>query len=423
MLDAKFLRNNIEYLKNILERRNTKIDLDLFEKIDARRRELLSEVETLKFKRNNSSKEIGRLKREGLDATELLDEMANVSQEIKDLEKEVADIEEKILNYQMTIPNILHESVVTGKGEEDNVEIRKYGKIKEFNFTPKTHDEIGEALDILDFERGAKLSGSRFTVYKGLGARLERALISFMLDIHTTEKGYKEIIPPFLVSRETMTGTGQLPKFEEDLYKTTDDMFLIPTSEVPLTNIHAKEILKEEELPIYYTAYSPCFRREAGSYGRDVKGLIRQHQFNKVELVKLVKPENSYEELEKMTKDAEDILQRLGLAYRVVSLCSADIGFSAAKTYDIEVWLPGQNKYREISSCSNTENFQARRAMIKYRGTGENKGSEFVHTLNGSGLAVGRTLIAILENYQQEDGTVIVPEALRPYLGGIDVIK
>ncbi|NLK62742.1 MAG: serine--tRNA ligase [Fusobacteria bacterium] len=423
MLDAKFLRNNIEYLKNILERRNTKIDLDLFEKIDARRRELLSEVETLKFKRNNSSKEIGRLKREGLDATELLDEMANVSQEIKNLEKEVADIEEKIFNYQMTIPNILHESVVTGKGEEDNVEIRKYGKIKEFNFTPKTHDEIGEALDILDFERGAKLSGSRFTVYKGLGARLERALISFMLDIHTTEKGYKEIIPPFLVSRETMTGTGQLPKFEEDLYKTTDDMFLIPTSEVPLTNIHAKEILKEEELPIYYTAYSPCFRREAGSYGRDVKGLIRQHQFNKVELVKLVKPENSYEELEKMTKDAEDILQRLGLAYRVVSLCSADIGFSAAKTYDIEVWLPGQNKYREISSCSNTENFQARRAMIKYRGTGENKGSEFVHTLNGSGLAVGRTLIAILENYQQEDGTVIVPEALRPYLGGIDVIK
>lgn len=423
MLDIKFIRNNIEFLEDVLAKRKAKVDLNEFEQVDAERRNILAEVESLKHKRNISSNEIGKMKREGQDASILLEEMGKVSQRIKELEKDIVDLETKLEYFQMTIPNVFHESVPYGKGEEDNKEVRKYGNIKDYSFEPKTHDEIGEKLGILDFERGAKLSGSRFTVYKGMGAKLERALINFMLDIHTNENGYTEILPPFLVSRETMTGTGQLPKFEEDLYKTIDDMFLIPTAEVPLTNIHAKEILEMNMLPIYYTAYTPCFRREAGSYGKDVKGLIRQHQFNKVELVKIVKPEDSYEELEKMTNDAEKILQRLGLPYRVVELCTADIGFSAAKTYDIEVWLPGQNKYREISSCSNTEDFQARRAKIKYRAAEGAKGSEFVHTLNGSGLAVGRTLIAILENYQQEDGSVIIPEALKPYMGGIDVIK
>lgn len=423
MLDIKFIRNNIEFLEDVLAKRKAKVDLNEFEQVDAERRNILAEVESLKHKRNISSNEIGKMKREGQDASVLLEEMGKVSQRIKELEKDVVDLETKLEYFQMTIPNVFHESVPYGKGEEDNKEVRKYGNIKDYSFQPKTHDEIGEKLGILDFERGAKLSGSRFTVYKGMGAKLERALINFMLDIHTNENGYTEILPPFLVSRETMTGTGQLPKFEEDLYKTIDDMFLIPTAEVPLTNIHAKEILDMNMLPIYYTAYTPCFRREAGSYGKDVKGLIRQHQFNKVELVKIVKPEDSYEELEKMTNDAEKILQRLGLPYRVVELCTADIGFSAAKTYDIEVWLPGQDKYREISSCSNTEDFQARRAKIKYRAAEGAKGSEFVHTLNGSGLAVGRTLIAILENYQQEDGSVIIPEALKPYMGGIDVIK
>jgi len=422
MLDLKFIRNTIEFLQNMLEKRNTKFDLEEFEQLDEERRNLLSEVETLKHERNTSSAEIGKLKREGKDASELLQKMGVVSSKIKDMEKTVSELETKLEYIQLTIPNVFHESVPIGKGEEDNQEVRKVGEIKEMNFTPMTHDELGEKLDILDFERGAKLSGSRFTVYKGFGARLERALINFMLDIQTTEHSYTEILPPFLVSRETMTGTGQLPKFEEDVYKTVDDMFLIPTAEVPLTNIHAKEILSEADLPLYYTAYTPCFRREAGSYGKDVKGLIRQHQFNKVELVKFVHPDHSYEELEKMTNDAESILKRLGLPYRVVALCSGDIGFSASKTYDIEVWLPGQGKYREISSCSNTENFQARRAKIKFRQDGV-KGSEFVHTLNGSGLAVGRTLIAIMENYQQEDGSIVIPQALRPYMGGVNVIK
>ncbi len=422
MLDLKFIRNKIEFLQNMLEKRNTKFDLEEFEQLDEERRNLLSEVETLKHERNTSSAEIGKLKREGKDASELLQKMGVVSSKIKDMEKTVSELETKLEYIQLTIPNVFHESVPIGKGEEDNQEVRKVGEIKEMNFTPMTHDELGEKLDILDFERGAKLSGSRFTVYKGFGARLERALINFMLDIQTTEHSYTEILPPFLVSRETMTGTGQLPKFEEDVYKTVDDMFLIPTAEVPLTNIHAKEILSEADLPLYYTAYTPCFRREAGSYGKDVKGLIRQHQFNKVELVKFVHPDHSYEELEKMTNDAESILKRLGLPYRVVALCSGDIGFSASKTYDIEVWLPGQGKYREISSCSNTENFQARRAKIKFRQDGV-KGSEFVHTLNGSGLAVGRTLIAIMENYQQEDGSIVIPQALRPYMGGVNVIK
>lgn len=422
MLDLKFIRNNIEFLEEMLANRNSDLSLDEFEQIDAERRNLLIEVENLKHNKNKVSGEIAKLKAEKKDASEIIAQMGEVSQKIKELEKTVSDLEEKLTYIQLTIPNVYHESVTRGKSDEDNIEIRRVGEIPKFSFEPKEHGEIGEKLGILDFERGAKLSGARFTVYKGAGARLERALINFMLDLHTTEHGYKEILPPFLVKRECMIGTGQLPKFEEDAFKTMDDMFLIPTAEVPVTNIHREEILSAEELPIYYCAYTPCFRREAGSYGRDTKGLIRQHQFNKVELVKFVDPETSYEELEKLLNNAEEVLKRLKLPYRVVQLCSGDLGFSAAKTYDIEVWVPSQNKYREISSCSNTEDFQARRAKIKYRSANGSK-SEFVHTLNGSGLAVGRTLLAVIENYQQEDGSIIVPEVLIPYMGGMNVIK
>lgn len=421
MLDLKFIRNNIEFLQGMLANRGSEDCLEEFEQLDAERSELLTKVEGLKHKKNNASAEVGRRKRNGENADDIIEEMSLVSKEIKEIDDKLSDIDEKIRNIQLSIPNVYHISTPIGKSDEDNVEVRKWGEIRKFEFEPKSHWDLGEELDILDFERGAKLGGSRFTVYKGYGAKLERALINFMLDLHTGEHGYTEIMTPILVKREIMEGTGQLPKFEEDAYKTTDDMFLIPTSEVSVTNIHRKEILEEAELPKYYTAFSPCFRREAGSYGRDVKGLIRQHQFNKVELIKIAKPENSYEELEKMVLNAEEVLKRLGLPYRVVQLCTGDIGFGAAKTYDIEVWLPFQNKYREISSCSNTEDFQARRMGLKYRPAG-NKKSEFVHTLNGSGLAVGRTLLAILENYQQEDGSILVPEALRPYLGGISAI-
>lgn len=421
MLDLKFIRNNIEFLQEMLENRGSEDCLQEFEQLDAERSELLTKVEVLKHKKNNASAEVGKRKRNGEDASDIIEEMGLVSKEIKEIDSKLAEIDEKLKNIQLSIPNVYHESTPVGKSEEDNVEVRKWGEIRKFNFEPKAHWDLGEDLDILDFERGAKLGGSRFTVYKGFGAKLERALINFMLDLHTGEHGYTELMTPILVKREIMEGTGQLPKFEEDAYKTTDDMFLIPTSEVSVTNIHRKEILEESELPKYYTAFSPCFRREAGSYGRDVKGLIRQHQFNKVELIKLSKPENSYEELEKMVLNAEEVLKRLKLPYRVVQLCTGDIGFGAAKTYDIEVWLPFQDKYREISSCSNTEDFQARRMALKYRPEGSKK-SEFVHTLNGSGLAVGRTLVAILENYQREDGSIEVPEALRPYLGGISVI-
>lgn len=421
MLDLKFIRNNIEFLQGMLANRGSEDCLEEFEQLDAERSELLTKVEGLKHKKNNASAEVGRRKRSGEDASEIIEEMSLVSKEIKDIDDKLTDIDEKIKNIQLSIPNVYHESTPIGLSDEDNIEVRKWGEIRKFNFEPKPHWDLGENLDILDFERGAKLGGSRFTVYKGYGAKLERALINFMLDLHTGEHGYTEIMTPILVKREIMEGTGQLPKFEEDAYKTTDDMFLIPTSEVSVTNLHRKEILEEAELPKYYTAFSPCFRREAGSYGRDMKGLIRQHQFNKVELIKIAKPETSYEELEKMVLNAEEVLKRLGLPYRVVQLCTGDIGFGAAKTYDIEVWLPFQDKYREISSCSNTEDFQARRMGLKYRPAG-NKKSEFVHTLNGSGLAVGRTLLAILENYQQEDGSIVVPEALRPYLGGISVI-
>lgn len=422
MLDLKFIRNNIEFLEEMLKNRGSEGALAEFEQFDAERSELLTKVETLKHKRNNASAEVGKRKRNGEDASDIIEEMGQVSKEIKELDKKLVEIDQNLRKIQMETPNVYHKSTPIGKDEEENVEVRKWGEIKELGFEPKPHWELGEELDILDFERGAKLGGSRFTVYKGYGAKLERALINFMLDLHTTEHGYTEVMAPILVKREIMEGTGQLPKFEEDAYKTTDDMFLIPTSEVSISNIHRQEILEEEDLPKYYTGFSPCFRREAGSYGRDVKGLIRQHQFNKIELIKLAKPHESYEELEKMVLNAEEVLKRLGLPYRVVQLCSGDIGFTAAKTYDIEVWLPFQNKYREISSCSNTEDFQARRMGLKYRPTGSKK-SEFVHTLNGSGLAVGRTLVAILENYQQADGSIVVPEALRPYLGGVSVIS
>ena len=421
MLDLKFMRENKEQVEKWLKQRGSDLTLDEFAKLDEERREILGEVEALKNKRNSESAEIARLKKAKEDASELIKAMGEVSAKIKELDEKLAQVDEKIKYIQMTIPNKLSETTPIGKDEDENVEIRRWGTPREFTFEPKPHWEIGEKLGVLDFERGSKLSGSRFVLYRGLGARLERALINFMLDMHVDEQGYTEHITPFLVNREICEGTGQLPKFEEDMYRTDDDMFLISTSEITMTNIHRKEILDEKDLPKYYTAYSPCFRREAGSYGKDVKGIIRVHQFNKVEMVKLATPETSYDELEKMVDNAEDVLRILGLPYRVIALCSGDIGFGSAKTYDVEVWLPSQNKYREISSCSNCEDFQARRMGLKYRPNGSNK-SEFVHTLNGSGLAVGRTLVAIMENYQQEDGSFLIPDALVPYMNGVKVV-
>jgi seryl-tRNA synthetase len=391
--------------------------------MDSERREILLESESLRAKRNQFSGVIAAKKKGRQEAAAEIAQMKEVSVRIKELETRLSEKEEALRELMMGIPNIPHESVVTGQGEGNNLEVRRWGKIPEFSFPPKPHWEIGEALDILDFERGAKITGARFTLYKDLGARMERALMNFMLDLHTGQHGYREVLPPFLVNRKSMTGTGQLPKFEEDLFKLSDpDYFLIPTAEVPVTNIHQDEILLEDDLPLYYAANTPCFRKEAGSYGKDTRGLIRQHQFNKVELVKFTTPESSYDELEKLTADAEEVLKRLGIPYRVVILCAGDLGFSAAKTYDLEAWLPGQAVYREISSCSNFEDFQARRANIRYRPKGK-KGTEFVHTLNGSGLAIGRTLVAILENYQNEDGSVTVPEGLRPYMGGVGKIE
>ena len=415
MLDRKFVRENPELIKEMLKKRGVEgINIDEFLEKEKKWRELTREVEDLRAEQNKISKEIPRLKKEGKDVQPIIKEMRSISDKIRELEEKKKALEEEINAFLLKIPNIPHESVPVGKDENDNVVVREWGEPKKFDFEPREHWEIGTLLDILDFERAAKLSGSRFVVYRGQGAALERALINFMLDLHTNEHGYKEILPPFLVNKKTMTGTGQLPKFEEDLFKTQDDLFLIPTAEVPLVNLHADEILPAEVLPLKYVAYTPCFRREAGSYGKDVKGIIRQHQFNKVELVKFTTPETSYDELETLVHDAERVLQLLGLPYRVVTLCTGDLGFSASKTYDIEVWLPGQGRYREISSCSNTESFQARRANIRYRpGPGEKP--RYLHTLNGSGLAVGRTLVAILENYQQPDGSVIIPEVLRPY--------
>lgn len=421
MLELKFMRENVEMLKEVLKNRNNSIDMDAFVALDSKRREVLSEVENLKRERNNVSSEIASLKKEKKDANHLIEKMGGVSAKIKELDAELAEIDAELTHIQMTIPNVYHSSTPIGPDEDHNVEIRKWGEPKKFDFEPKPHWEIGENLGILDFERGAKLSGSRFVLYRGAAARLERALINFMLDTHTLEHGYTENLTPFMVKAEVCEGTGQLPKFEEDMYKTTDDMYLISTSEITMTNIHRKEILEQAELPKYYTAYSPCFRREAGSYGKDVKGLIRVHQFNKVEMVKITDAETSYDELEKMVQNAETILQKLELPYRVIQLCSGDMGFSAAKTYDLEVWLPSQNKYREISSCSNCEDFQARRMGLKYRAA--DNSSKFCHTLNGSGLAVGRTLVAIMENYQQADGSFLIPKALVPYMGGVDVIK
>ncbi|RLA97197.1 MAG: serine--tRNA ligase, partial [Deltaproteobacteria bacterium] len=369
------------------------------------------------------SEEISRRKRQGEDAQELIAEMRALSQELKEMEAQLREKEEELRKLLLTVPNIPHSSVPVGEDSEENVEVRKWGEPPSFPFTPRPHWEVGEELGILDFQRGAKLAGARFVLYRGLGALLERALINFMLDLHIKEHGYKEVLPPFIVNRNSMIGTGQLPKFEEDLFKIEGmEYYLIPTAEVPVTNIHRDEILEEEDLPLRYVSYTPCFRKEAGSYGKDTRGIVRQHQFNKVELVKFAHPETSYEELETLLQDAEEVLRRLGIHYRVVTLCTGDLGFAASKTYDIEVWLPSQEEYKEISSCSNFEDFQARRANIRFRRRGK-KGTEFVHTLNGSGLAVGRTVVAILENYQQEDGSVLIPEALRPYMGGIERIS
>lgn len=415
MLDARFVRDNIDLLRHSLNKRGYDIGLADFLLWEKERLELLKESEELRNKRNIVSEEIGRLKRQKVDAESLVAQMKAVADRIKAIDESLIKVEDKTINFLMNLPNIPHETVPVGKDETENIEIRRWGEIREFDFAPLNHWDIGEILDIIDFNRGGKIAGSRFSVMKGQGARLERALMNFMLDLNTS-KGYKEILPPLMVNAESMTGTGQLPKFEAELFKIVDpEYYLIPTAEVPVTNLHRQEILRDEQLPLYYTAYTPCFRREAGSYGKDVRGLIRQHQFNKVELVKFVRPDDSYDELEKLTADAEDILRKLGLPYRTIALCTGDMGFSSAKTYDLEVWLPAQQRYREISSCSNFEDFQSRRANIRFKKEGK-KGTEFVHTLNGSGLAIGRTVVAILENYQQKDGTVLVPEILQPYM-------
>jgi len=426
MLDLRFVRENADVVKAGLARRGTHLDLTEFLSLDLKRRASQQEIETLRRRRNDVSEEIGRLKKAGQPAEDKVAEMRSVGDTIAALENSTREVEDAQRNILLTIPNLPHASVPDGKDENDNVEIRRWspqgGEPPAFSFEPKPHWDLAEYLDIIDFDRAAKITGARFALYKGAGARLERALINLMLDLHTTEHGYREVLPPFMVNRESMTATGQLPKFEEELFKVENGTyFLIPTAEVPVTNIHRDEILPEESLPVLYAAYTPCFRREAGSYGKDTRGLIRQHQFNKVELVKFARPDTSYDELEKLTANAEEILKRLGLAYRVIVLCAGDLGFSAAKTYDIEVWLPGQNKYREISSCSNFEDFQARRGNIRYKPKGSKK-TELVHTLNGSGLAVGRTVVGILENYQLSDGSVVIPEILRPYMGGAERI-
>jgi seryl-tRNA synthetase len=422
MLDVKWLRENREEAERRLATRGEEAPLDAFEELDGKRRKLLREVEELKELRNRVSEEIGTMKKEGKDASPKIKAMREVGDRIKEMEKDLAVVEEELQAVLLKIPNLPHPSVPVGADSEDNPEIRKWGTPPSFSFPPKNHWDLGEELGILDFGRAAKIAGARFVLYKGMGALLERALANFMLDLHTRQHGYQEVLPPFLAHRRSFLGTGNLPKFEEDLFHIADsDYYLVPTAEVPVTNIHRDEILLEGELPIRYVAYTPCFRREAGSHGQDTRGLIRLHQFNKVELVKFVEPESSYEELESLTRDAEEVLQRLGIHYRVVALCTGDIGFSAAKTYDIEVWLPAQGLYREISSCSNFEDFQARRATIRYRPGGKGK-ARFVHTLNGSGLAVGRTVVAILENYQQEDGSIQIPEALRPYMHGMGKI-
>jgi seryl-tRNA synthetase len=421
MLDMTWVRDNLETLTAALRNRGVTVDLDEFRRLDQERRGALKEVEALKARRNKASEEIARLKKSRQDADGIIREMRSVGDQIKELDKRVEKAQSDLDALLLTIPNVPDPSVPIGRSSEDNVEVRRWGTPPQFDFEPLPHWELGVRLGILDLERAAKITGARFAVYVGAGARLERALINFMLDQQTRDNGYIEILPPFMVNAKSMTGTGNLPKFADDLFRVEKiGYYLIPTAEVPLTNLHREEILDGERLPISYTAYTPCFRSEAGSYGKDVKGLIRQHQFNKVELVKLTRPEESFDALERLTADAESILQRLGLAYRVVTLCTGDMGFAAAKTYDIEAWLPAYEDFREISSCSNCTDFQARRAAIRFRRTPTSR-SEFAHTLNGSGLAVGRTLVAILENCQTKEGGVIIPEALRPYFGADEI--
>ncbi|GIN93474.1 serine--tRNA ligase [Siminovitchia terrae] len=423
MLEIRLLRGNLEEVKKKLQHRGEDLgDLDKFEDLDQKRRGIIVQAEQLKSKRNEVSEKIAQLKKDKQNTDDLIVEMREVGQQIKQMDGELRTVEDELEKILMSIPNIPHESVPVGETEDDNVEIRKWGEVREFLFEPKPHWDLASDLGILDFERAAKVTGSRFVFYKGLGSRLERALINFMLDLHVEEHGYEEMLPPYLVNRASMTGTGQLPKFAEDAFHIdSEDFFLIPTAEVPVTNYYRDEILDGSQLPLNYAAYSACFRSEAGSAGRDTRGLIRQHQFNKVELVKFVKPEDSYDELEKLTSHAEKVLQLLKLPYRVMSMCTGDLGFTAAKKYDLEVWIPSYNTYREISSCSNFEAFQARRANIRFRTEPKAK-PQHVHTLNGSGLAVGRTVAAILENYQREDGTVEIPEVLRPYMGNKEVI-
>ena len=426
MLDLGFVRDNLPKIEEMLRHRGMNPDVVLkdFRTVDAQRRQAITSAETLKAERNRLTEQIAGMKKSGQDASQVIAETKNMRVQIQELEKAAEEYDTRLSQVLVNIPNTPHESVPVGRGSEDNVEIRRWGAPPKFDFTPKPHWEVGEQLGILDLERAAKLSGARFAVYWGAGAHLERALANFMLDVHTKEHGYTEVLPPYLVNSASMYGTGQLPKFASDSFRVPHgekDLWLVPTAEVPVTNLYRDETLEASWVPISLTAYTACFRSEAGSYGKDVRGIIRQHQFQKVELVKFANPETSYEQLEKLTHDAEEILQKLGLHYRVVTLCTADIGFSAAKTYDLEVWLPGQQLFREISSCSNFETFQARRANIRLRREGKSK-SVYVHTLNGSGLAVGRTWLAILENYQQADGTVVVPEALQPYMGADRIV-
>ena len=423
MLDTKWVREHYEEVAEMLASRNNAFPLDRYKELDEERRGVLLKVEKLKERRNAGSKEVGAMKKAGENTDALQNEIRGLGDEIKKLDDRAAEIQSELDELALSIPNRPHPSVPKGKDEYDNVEMRRWGTPRDFEFEPKPHWEIGEALDIMDFDRGVKLAESRFTVLKGAGARLERGLMNFMLDLHTTRHGFTEIATPALVNTKTMTGTGQLPKFAEDLYRClNDDLWLIPTAEVPLTNLHSGETLKEADLPMYLCAFTPCFRREAGSYGRDMRGMLRQHQFDKVEMVKISTPEKSYEELEHMTNCAEKVLQLLGIPYRVILLCTGDMGFGAAKTYDVEVWLPSQRTYREISSCSDCEDFQARRMGLKYKPADGGR-ARFVHTLNGSGLAIGRTLIAVIENYQNADGSVTIPEALRPYVGGMEKIS
>ncbi len=421
MLELAYVRSNLQKVRDALRSRGADAEsLGEFESFDRERRDAITEAEQLKSQRNQTNGEIGRLKKEGGDASKLLEEMKGISKRIKALDKRAQELDEKMDELLLGIPNLPHESVPEGKSETDNPEVRSWGELPKFDFEPQAHWDLGPALGILDFERATRMTGARFAVYQGMGARMERALANLMLDVHTGEHGYTEILPPFIVNTAALTGTAQLPKFADDLFKIEGtDYWLIPTAEVPVTNLHRDETLEGKQLPLKYAAWTPCFRSEAGSYGKDTRGIVRQHQFQKVEMVKFTSPETSYDELESLTRDAETILQKLELPYRVVELCTGDLGFAATKTYDLEVWLPGQNAYREISSCSNFESFQARRAGIRYRAPGA-KRSAYVHTLNGSGLAVGRTWMAILENNQQADGSVVIPTVLRPYMDGAD---